>query len=220
MKLTPRPFGGFSLHRGFPVWAALVFAAVSGLFAQSPESLQVRPALSASDPMAGSHHKISSDDLLEILVFQEADLSTRARVSREGTILMPLIGKVSVKGRTVADAANIITSKLRDGYLVNPQVTVNVVSLAKRYFTVLGQVATPGQFELTTDRPTDLLAAIGRAGGFTRIANKRKVILKRRTTSGSYAIRTFNANDLSRETSASPILIKDGDIIEVLEGLF
>ena len=168
------------------LWLVLFALLAGAVSAQTPSPSEALGSVSAAaaDPKAGSHHRISADDLLEIRVFQEDDLSTRARVSQDGSILMPLIGKIPVKGKTVSTAASTITAKLRDGYLVNPQVTVNVISLAKRYFTVLGQVASPGQFELTSDRPTDLLAAVGRAGGFTRIANKKKVILKRRTSSG------------------------------------
>ncbi|MDB4512169.1 polysaccharide export protein [Arenicella sp.] len=190
------------------------------LTAQSPEPQMALPAIPASDPKVGSHHRVSVDDTLEVRVFQETDLSTRAKVSAQGTILMPLIGKVSVKGKTVGEVATTITAMLRDGYLVNPQVTVNVIGLAMRYFTVLGQVGAPGQFELTSDRPTNLLSAIGRAGGFTRIANKRKVILKRRSASGQVSIAIYNAMDLSRNHKTGSVVIREGDVIEVLESIF
>ena len=203
--------------------ATAIAALSTGLaFAQSPSPQVALPAAPAtsSAPKAGSHHRISTDDTLEILVFQEADLTTRARVSTQGSILMPLIGKVSVKGRTVGDVADVITAKLRDGFLVNPQVTVNVISLAKRYYSVLGQVGAPGQFELTSDRPVTLVSAIARAGGYTRIANRRKVILKRRTSAGKFTTTTYDVKDLARRSDSGTVVIREGDIIEVPESAF
>ena len=74
---------------------------------------------------------------------------------------MPLIESVHVAGMTVDAAAQEISRRLLDGYLVNPQVTVNVASYSKRTFAVLGQVEKAGTFELPDNRDITLMEAIG-----------------------------------------------------------
>ncbi|MEM8953159.1 MAG: polysaccharide biosynthesis/export family protein [Verrucomicrobiota bacterium] len=168
---------------------------------------------------AAVNYRLTADDLVEIKVFQEPDLDARARVSGEGTINMALIGAVAVKGKTVEEAATAITAKLRDGYLVNPQVTVNVVSFSKRMFTVLGEVQTPGRFEIPDNREITLLDAIGMAGSYTGIANRKKIILKRRS-GGQEIIREFNGKELARSSGGEAVIIQPGDVVTVPESIF
>ena len=73
---------------------------------------------------------------------------------------------------------NAIKAKLKDGYLVNPQVSVSIEARVRRTVTVLGQAQNPGVFELPADRKLTVVEAIGMAGGATRIANTKKITLK------------------------------------------
>lgn len=172
-----------------------------------------------ADANTAGNYRLTADDLVQVKVFQEPDLDAQARVSGDGTINMALIGAVGVKGKTVDEAAAAITAKLRDGYLVNPQVTVNVVSFSKRMFTVLGEVQTPGRFEIPDNREITLLDAIGMAGSYTGIANRKKIILKRRS-GGEEIIREFNGKDLARVTGAEAVIIQPGDVVTVPESIF
>ncbi len=112
-------------------------------------------------------------------MFQEDDLDCVLRVSKDGTITFPLIGRVVIGGKTPQDAALAIKALLAKDYLVNPQVNVTVTEYAKRLFTVLGQVQRPGSYDLPDRDPLTLIQAIGMAGGYTRIADPGKITLKR-----------------------------------------
>ena len=113
-------------------------------------------------------------DTVEIRVFREDDLTTTGQLSADGTITMPLIGPVKMAGLSTDQAAASIKAKLKDGYLVNPQVSVSIEARVRRTVTVLGQAQNPGVFELPADRKLPVLEAMGRAGAATRSANTKK----------------------------------------------
>ena len=165
------------------------------------------------------NYRIAANDLVGINVFQELDLSTQARVDADGTVSMPLVGSVLMKGKTVEQAAAEITRLLANGYLVSPQVTVNVISYSKKTFTVLGQVTKPGSFDIPDNQSITLLDAIGMAGGFTRIANTRKVTLKRRT-GNTVKVMEIDAKKLAVSSGSHGVIINAGDIINVDESIF
>ena len=170
----------------------------------------------SSDAM---NYRIAANDLVGVKVFQEADLSTQARVDADGTVSMPLVGSVLMKGKTVEQAAAEITRLLADGYLVSPQVTVSVISYSKKTFTVLGQVTKPGTFAIPDNQSITLLDAVGMAGGFTRIANQRKVTLKRRT-GNAVKVMEIDAKKLAVSSGSHGVIINAGDIINIDESIF
>lgn len=176
--------------------------------------LAALPASAQGDARASG--VIGSRDTVEIRVFREDDLATRGQLSPNGTINMPLIGAVRLRGMNTDSAARLIEARLRDGYLVNPQVSVSIESRVRRVVTVLGEVQNPGVFELSADRRLSLVEAIGMAGGMTRIANARKVTLKRR---GSAEPVRVNVRDIT-SGKARDLTLREGDIITVPEGLF
>src|SRR5215210_2983012 len=75
---------------------------------------------------AANNYVLSPNDLVEIRVFQEEDLRTAARISKDGTINFPLIGVVRIAGMTMQDAAKAVRDLLEKDYLVNPQVSLSV----------------------------------------------------------------------------------------------
>ena len=173
------------------------------------------PALLAQ----GGNYLLAPNDVVTVTVFQEDDLTTRARVANDGTITVPLIGSVRIGGKSVDDAGQVIRARLAKGYLVNPQVSVAVTEYAKRLFTVLGQVQKGGTFEFPDQGPLDLLQAIGLAGGYTRIANPGKIIVKRRV-SGKETVILLNAKAMAGNSAAKPFEVLPGDTITVSESIF
>lgn len=156
-------------------------------------------------------------DTVEITVFREDDLATRGQLSADGTLSMPLIGSVRLQGLTTDQAANAIEQKLRDGYLVRPQVKVSIGGRIRRTVTVLGQAQNPGVFELPANRSLTVVEVVGMAGGVTRIANAKKLTLKR----GGAKAEVVQV-DLKAITSgrAQDIPLRDGDVISIPESLF
>jgi polysaccharide export outer membrane protein len=162
---------------------------------------------------------ISVKDLVHIKVFQEDDLESTLRVAPDGTITFPLVGVVRVAGKTPQQAASSIREMLKDGYIRNPQVSLTVTEHFKRRFTVLGQVQKPGAYELPDQDNITLLEAVGMAGGYTSIADKGKVILKRRTGEKE-SIYKINAKAMASGAASSAFIIQPDDVITVAESLF
>jgi protein involved in polysaccharide export with SLBB domain len=161
---------------------------------------------------------LAPNDVVDIKVFQEDDLAAKLRISQKGTITFPLIGVVSIGGKSPQDAAALIRAALAKDYLVNPQVTVTVTDYGKRRFTVLGQIQKAGSFDIPDREKVNLLDAIAMAGGYTRIADPSKVTLRRKVD-GKETVIKLNAKVIAREGGA-PIEIQPGDIITVGESIF
>ncbi len=155
-------------------------------------------------------------DHVEIRVFREDELTTRGQLSGDGTISMPLIGSVRIEGLTTDQAAAAITRRLADGYLVKPEVSVSIEARIRKTVTILGQAQRPGVFELPAHRQLTLVEAIGMAGGVTRIANAKKITLKR-LSGGS--VETVNLSDITKG-KGTDIPLRDGDVITIPESLF
>lgn len=170
----------------------------------------------ARSPTAG--YRLASNDTVNIQVFQEDELQTTARIGKDGSIPFPLVGTISLGGRTVPEAAAAVSQALKD-YLVHPQVALRIVDYSKKRFTVLGQVNRPGTFDLPDESPLSLLEGIGMAGGYSRIANPSKVIVKRRGLGGEQVFH-LNAKQMAKGSAVPSFQILPGDTVVVEESLF
>jgi polysaccharide biosynthesis/export protein len=122
--------------------------------------------LFAAFPLWGAE-KLGVGDAVRVTVFQQPDLTTEARISESGTIVMPLLGEAKVAGMTANQAAAQIAEGLKKGkYLKNPQVSVARTTLRSQQVSVLGMVARPGRYALddTSARLADVIAAAGGLG--------------------------------------------------------
>lgn len=175
--------------------------------------------LAPSAGYAQGNYLLAPNDLVAVTVFQEDDLATKSRVGNDGTISVPLIGTVKVGGKSVDEAAQMIRSRLAKGYLVNPQVNVGVEEFAKRLVTVLGEVQKGGTFEFPNQGPLDLLQAIGLAGGYSKIANPAKIVVKRRVN-GKETVTLVNGKALAAKAGAERFEVLPGDTITVAQSMF
>lgn len=162
---------------------------------------------------------LAPDDLLDFRVFQEPELDAVVRVSGDGVGIFPLVGAVSVGGKSIAQAIDSIQAAYRDGYLKNPQVSLTVRAYAKKLFTILGQVQKPGSYDMQGNNSITLLQAIGMAGGYTKIADPGNVTVKRKEDGGERVLK-FNAKRMARGDDNTGFTIKSGDVISVGESLF
>ena len=121
----------------------------------------------AKDPAAGDY-KVGGYDVLSITVYEEKDLSRGAvRISRDGFISYPLIGRLKVDGLTNSEIEKLISLKLAEGqYLLDAHVSVLVTGYNSKRFMVLGAVKKPGSYSLQAQER--VLDAISRAGGVRR----------------------------------------------------
>jgi protein involved in polysaccharide export with SLBB domain len=166
-----------------------------------------------------SNYKITPNDLLDFRVFEEPELDAVVRVNGDGQAVFPLVGAVPVGGKSIVDATELIKARYRDGYLLNPQVSLTIRAYAKRLFTVLGEVQKPGSYEMQGTDEITLLQAIGMAGGYTKAANPGNITVKRRSPQGEEVIK-LNAKRMARGDDQSFFLVRSGDVITVGESLF
>jgi protein involved in polysaccharide export with SLBB domain len=170
-------------------------------------------------PFLPSNYRIAPGDVLLVKVFQEPDLDSQHRVAKDGSIAMPLIGPVTVGGKTVAECAALVRDQLAKGYLRNPQVRVNVVQYAMRRFSILGQVQRPGAYSMAEETTTNLLEAIAMAGGYTKSADPADITIRRKTE-GADKILKVSAKNLEKNRGEEVFLLLPGDLIIVGERLF
>jgi protein involved in polysaccharide export with SLBB domain len=212
---APSPAGDASgardVRRALPVAAGSPGAA---------ESTPAAPATATppSDAVQNTN-VLAPDDVVTVKVFEEDDLETSARISRDGLLTFPLIGAISIAGKTPDDAARAIADELKQKFLVNPQVTLTVTEYARRSFTVLGEVQKPGSYDMPNLKGVTLLEAIGAAGGYTRIADASKIRVKR-VRAGKETVYKLNAKSMASERETATFQIQPGDIITVGESFF
>jgi protein involved in polysaccharide export with SLBB domain len=180
---------------------------------------QTAVAPQAQPSAAPENYILSPNDVVLVKVFEEPDLDSQHRISQDGTINFPLIGLVQISGRTVAQAANTLRERLMKGYLRNPQVRVNVIQYASRRITVLGQVQRPGSYVLPSEEHVDLLQAIAMAGGFTRLADEGKVLV-RRSVNGAESVIQVNVHAQTKDKSSQLFEVQPDDKITVRERIF
>ncbi len=128
---------------------------------------------------------LDSGDQLQITVLEQADLTGAYTIDETGVIAMPLIGSVAARGRTSQGLASAIEAALRQGFLRNPDVTVQVSQY--RPVFVLGEVGNPGQYAYLAGLTAQQAVAL--AGGFTARANQNVVDAVRRYGTDSYELR-------------------------------
>ena len=172
---------------------------------------------SISTPAPPADYVLQPYDLIGIVVFQEPDLGRDVRLSGESTINLPLIGSVNLTGKTIRSAQETIRRLYDQDYLVNPQVNITVKEYAKQDVNVLGSVNSPGAVSLPPGQPLNLLDAITRAGGFTRLADRKKIKLTRLNGDGKTSTSVINADDIIQSNTADSWVLSKGDVIFVPE---
>jgi len=164
-------------------------------------------------------YKLRPMDLIKIQVYQEAELDRELRVSQDQTIVVPLVGVVNVKDRTIRETELLITKLYERDYLVNPQINITVIEYSPRTINVLGAVNSPGSVLIPPEKNITLLDAIARSGGFSRLANRNKVSLTRTQPDGQTVNFTINADQLVSGDTSNRAPVQDGDVIFVPERL-
>ena len=158
-------------------------------------------------------YKIGPQDLLEISVFQVADLSRTVRVNTGGDISLPLVGAIHAGGLTVRDVEEAIGKKLTQSYLQNPQVSVFVKEFSSQRVTLEGSIAKPGIYPLTGQ--TTLLQTVAMGGGLNDMADA-KGILVFRVIDGKKKVARFDLKQIRQGNAEDPVILSD-DIVVVSE---
>lgn len=155
-------------------------------------------------------------DVFEVRVYRQETMSGTYDVSVEGTISFPLIGQVKVAGKTSKQVEEEIRSRLADGYIVEPHVSVLVKEYRSHNVSVFGQVQKPGR--LPYSHSMTIVEAISQAGGFSAMAKKNAVTVTRLEgdTKRKYTVPVEAIGD----GKAPNFLLRPGDVVWVPERLF
>lgn len=159
----------------------------------------------------GAGYRIAPMDTLTVKVFKMPDLSGDYEVDLTGQLSMPLIGNVAASDLTTSQLDDLLTRKLGEKYLENPDVTVNLKSSTLRSVTVDGAVNKSGSFPILG--PTTLMQAVALAGGTNQDANNRRVAVFR-TIDGKRQAAAFDLTSIRRGEAADPEIFP-GDIVIV-----
>jgi polysaccharide export outer membrane protein len=183
-------------------------------------SLVLITGVRAQAPVASADYVLQPLDLLQVRVFQEPDMDREVRISQDFVVTLPLIGRVELRGLTVRDAEQRIRDLYDRDFLVNPQINIIVLQYARRTVNVLGAVSGAGEIEFPREEGLTLLDAIARAGGFTRLADRRRIRLTRRMESGDLENFVINADELIDGNSPRVWTLQNNDLIFVPERVF
>lgn len=166
-------------------------------------------------------HRIQRYDTLKISVYQQPDLTLTTQVSAQGDIQYPLLGTVELAGLTLVEAAKKISALLDKDYLVNPNVTISVEAYkARKTVLLLGQVRSPGSYEIPEDGSLTVLQAIGKAGGFTPTAAGNRITVVRSENGKEQILRVNVLAIMQNGDKSKDIELKPGDIVSVPETFF
>jgi polysaccharide biosynthesis/export protein VpsN len=160
----------------------------------------------AADTAAATEavYRLASGDKVKVTVFNHPDLSGEFNLDGAGNFAVPLIGEIKANGLTSRELEQRIQDRFRDGYLVDPQVNVEVLNY--RPFYILGEVKTPGSYPYQNNMT--VLNAVALAGGFTYRAKQNGFLLQR-----------GGSNTAAAQVAGDHALLP-GDIVTVQERFF
>lgn len=186
-------------------WALLVMLCLLGACFEPDHSLI--PPAQPVEVTSG----LTVGDVFEVRVFGEEELGGQFQVQEDGTIVVPLLGPLQVRGMTQAEVATLLQQRFGDGYLREPHVTVVLTERENLEVSVLGQVNHPGTFAYVEN--LTLVQAISEAGGLNELAHARRVKLTRKGPAG---VGTYDVSIKAiTEGRAQDILLQPGDIVFV-----
>ena len=167
-----------------------------------------------------TEYKLQPTDVIRITVHEQPDLETKTRVSKDGYITFPLIGKVRAEGLTIQELEITIKEDLEKDYLVTAQVLAFIETYHPRQVSVMGEVNTPGKYDMPEQKEITLLEAIAMAGGFTEDADKNKTRVMRTKEDEQETI-IIRVRDITEKgEKEKDIVLEPGDVVFVPESFF
>ena len=198
--------------------ASLLFlAAVSGASAQVPSPRGAVPAAHAA-ALANSNaldtaaeYQIGPEDVLDISVWKNPELSRTVPVRPDGKVSLPLLNDFQAAGLTPSSLREQLVSRLSD-FVPTPEVSVIVREVHSRKVAVVGAVKTAGRYELKS--PMTVLEAIALAQGFTDFAARDRIVVLRQSGGTTTRI-PFNYRKIADGVEQENFFVRPGDIVVV-----
>ncbi len=186
---------------------AIIGLSVSAIAACSTGPASADPQVTQAPPAAAGApdgYRLGSGDEIKVTVFGEPDLSGPLTVDGQGAITLSLVGPIEVKNLTLAEVTQKVEAKLKDGWLREPRVTVEMTK--GRPYYILGEVTRAGEYPYTSG--LTVMNAIAAAGDFTYRADRKNIVI----TGG---------DGVERQVKLTPTTpVKPGDRIRIRERFF
>jgi len=126
-------------------------------------------AVRAKADLSSNLYKLGAGDILELTVFQVEALNTKVRVNGRGEIILPLLGKLDVKGKSITEVEDEVTRLLREDYLQDPQVSMFIEEYRSQQITIMGSVEQPNVYSVRQSR--SIFEMLSLAGGLKEDAS-------------------------------------------------
>ncbi|WP_426032176.1 polysaccharide biosynthesis/export family protein [Caulobacter sp. DWP3-1-3b2] len=186
-------------------WLLIALAFAPLMSVARAQSITPAPASAMIDSARNVDYILGAGDKIRVIVFGEPSLSGEFEVSGSGMIAFPLVGQLTALGISTSEFQARVAAALRDGYIKDPRVSVEVLNY--RPFYILGEVTKPGEYPYTNG--LTVMKAVATANGFTYRADTRKVFIKRAN------------DDIERQISLDAgTMVLPGDTIRVKERYF
>lgn len=186
-------------------WLLIALAFAPLMSVARAQSITPAPASAMIDSARNVDYILGAGDKIRVIVFGEPSLSGEFEVSGSGMIAFPLVGQLTALGISTSEFQARVAAALRDGYIKDPRVSVEVLNY--RPFYILGEVTKPGEYPYTNG--LTVMKAVATANGFTYRADTRKVFIKRAN------------EDIERQISLDAgTMVLPGDTIRVKERYF
>ena len=158
-----------------------------------------------------AEYQIGPEDVLDISVWKNAELSRKVPVRPDGKISLPLVNDIQAAGLTPTQLRQQLATKLAE-FVPTPEVSVVVQEVQSLKVSVVGAVKTPGRFTLRS--PATVLECLALAQGLTEFANKEKIVVLRTNGTDTQRI-PFNYRKVAEGSDQENFMVRAGDIIVV-----
>ena len=175
----------------------------------------------ASKKNVDGNYLIKQGDKLNIKIFPDDQYirGGQYEVTPEGNLTLPLLGKVTIADKTINQASEDLRKIIDKDYIISPEVVIEILGYKLETFVILGQVQKPGTINMPSGPQNfTFLQAISMAGGFSQVANIKKVKIIRQIEGQRKIIRINAESIISGE--AEDLKIEPGDVINVSESMF
>jgi polysaccharide export outer membrane protein len=208
----------------------------AGLAGQQPTPKPAAPAAAqppapppqSTSPISQTDYVVGQQDVMKITVFNEPTLSNTYRVDNDGSISFPFLGRVKVAGLRVAVIEAQLAKSLAEGYIKNPQVTVDMEQYRSQSVFIMGEVRVPSKYSLVGN--SSLMDALMQAGWVTPTAGFDVLIIHPRSGATRAVLQSelqdinadvtrVNLRDIEAGKLPQSIRIQDGDTILVPKAL-
>lgn len=193
----------------------LIWTVTAGLaFAQdAPKASNTDAAIAAvaRATVATAEYQIGPEDVLDISVWKNPELSRKVPVRPDGKISLPLVNDIQAAGLTPSELRQQLATRLAE-FVPTPEVAVVVQEVQSLKVSVVGAVKTPGRFTLRS--PATVLECLALAQGLTEFANRERIVVLRQNGTTQQRIQ-FNYRKVAEGSEQENFMVKPGDIIVV-----